>query len=568
MSQRANTSRGLDGSSASKGSRLNAVLAAGFERALVLQSRSRDAPADVGARRGARLAYDDEKEWQKQRRDKLTASLLPYWVKLSKTNIPRVRIVRIITENDGLFKLPTPTNPQSAEILKEVLDWGKEHEEDALKCYLEITRNAVALGSTQVREPLLGGQDGLILNQNETFFSWARLLSATPDGVVFAADEKDVYGQPKTGRGLLEIKAPGDPMPVPSPSGIGTIPRRHDVEICIRLEFEYALLVQAWAQLEVVQEADFVDLIKWKKDYTFGKNYIYYGRLYRNSIYHGAIKTAMAPSFSSFQEALDVLYETDDEDNPDPELARKKREFEPKKQTTSTKNNLKAALNKWTDTSLKWRNCDPYDAAAGYPWRSKAELREVGRSPSFLANRYQLETGEVATHEDTDMYTPVPPYLKRIPQAQLKLRGYSVLAGVTVPMIFQSEHFVEPPTRIVPAPATPPPPPPPDPNALGAMTSEDAPYHIFKATDDRPFVYMGVRCIRCNMICRPFFGSNTQRWVDEGDTDSMAVCYGATVGVSEEEDARRRGVFPSALMSRDTDGGEKLDFDDEDELNV
>jgi hypothetical protein len=361
--------------------------------------------------RGYRLPHE-RVGFEDERRERLTASLLPTWLGLGKSSLSRDRIVRILNANEGLFVVPSNDFTQPA------LDWGTEHEHVALKLYMEITRFPVALGSTRRRDRLPGEHAS---NENAHFSSgideppwrWKDLLVATPDG--FVVDQEVNRGA--GGVGLLEIKCPYAPTPI-----IDGVPARHNVELPLRIESmdkndTHALLLQAWGQLEVVQDAAFVDLVVYKRSLAThgasgvvpGRGHLWMARINRHPSHQSHIKAILARSFNAFASAMAAI-EADHAIQSDPRtrgaLERPVRakavnpsadgEWELSKANTLTRKERQAirdAVDAWAADALCFR--DAGDPEGGFPWVTKRQVEFDMRDASDLIRRYDAETGEV-----------------------------------------------------------------------------------------------------------------------------------------------------------------------------
>lgn len=403
-------------------------------------------PEPVGAPRGGRMAVDNDRGlFESDRRERLTASLLPKWMGLQGPSgkILRKNIVRVMFNNDNRYAEP-PSNPFQAEMMK----WGRDHEIDGIHAYMEITRHLVGLGSLRLTaEPSERIDD----NPDGVEWKWSSLLAATPDGFVYDPTNGDPG---MLDLGLLEVRCPA----YLGESRTG-VKRRHDPEFHIGKETDHFLLLQVWEQLEVCGEAQFVDMVHWKRDKPVGQDaeeYIWLQRIYRDERTHGAIKDILASSFGEFQRALDAIEKTDErnkeldamdsDDTMDEEL---EDEYEARQIEKTTKmqpdgsykdlevrgykaneadsglvGRLKAQLDRWAFGSLCWLNTT-HIQDVGYAWRSKEwaeqKVRDLGvpraqraaaieRVLSGFACRYQLSNGQIATHfgvQGDSGYTPL-----------------------------------------------------------------------------------------------------------------------------------------------------------------
>ena len=338
----------------------------------------------------ARHVQDAEHEFKKKRAYRLTASTLPMWVRLGKSSMSRQRMVRIMNAHEGVFERPIDDHT------RQLMEYGRINEERALRGYHELTRFMVGLGSTRFRD-LLRGEEPLA-HDSKTFedVTWGNVLGATPDG--FIADPSDDHTV-----GLIEIKCPAHWR------------TRHDVDLPIDFHDDHSLLLQVWEQLEVVQQAQFCDLVKYKKTNTNPvQEYLWIARLYRDEEKMAEIKATLKPSFESFAEA--VLAMKEDAEMTESESESKSRathnlqngelpvrdgtrnEWTPRVMKTGCDTSkIKTALNNWCYTSLKFR--DSIDE--GYPWKTEAEIRSVGLDPNErLIRRYHVQTEECAIYFD------------------------------------------------------------------------------------------------------------------------------------------------------------------------
>jgi len=393
------------------------------------------------------MAVDNDRgQFESDRRERLTASLLPRWMGLTGPSgkILRKKIVRVMFNNDNRYVEPR-SNPFQAEMMK----WGRDHEIDGIHAYMEITRHLVGLGSSRIpAEPSKRIDD----SPDGVKWKWSSLLAATPDGFVY----DPTNGDPEMlDLGLLEVKCPaylGESRP--------GVKRRHDPEYHIGKETDHFLLLQVWEQLEVCREAQFVDMVHWKRDKPVGQDaeeYIWLQRIYRDKRTHAEIKDILASSFGEFQRALDAIKETDarnreldamdSDDTMDEELAdeyeARQIEKEAKRQPDGSYKDLdvrgyeadeadsglvgqlKAKLDQWAFGSLCWLNTSTYIREVGYAWRSRKwaeqKVRDLGVPPaqraaeiervlSGFACRYQLSNGQTATHfgvQGNSGYTPL-----------------------------------------------------------------------------------------------------------------------------------------------------------------
>ena len=262
------------------------------------------APLPTDAPRGGRLPYEGAK-FDSDRLNRLTASLLPFWMGLpgNFNSIGRDKIVRILNAN-GKWKLPV-----EGAIAREILNWGIKNENSAIYAYMEITRKLVGLGSTRVRDPL-AGEMPIDDNPAGTRWEWSELLGATPDGFVYDLD----VGDPGfADLGLLEVKCPAYNQLTDR-----GIPRRHDVEYHIKggdAENNHYILLQLWAQLEVCADAEYVDLFSGARHGAYpartALQYIWIQRMYRDDRKQRAIKQMLERSFGEFARALRAMADDD-----------------------------------------------------------------------------------------------------------------------------------------------------------------------------------------------------------------------------------------------------------------
>ena len=165
------------------------VLRAGFSRL------SLTAPTDAGAPRGGRLPYE-KPAFERDRRYRLTASMLPFWLGLQGTSrdpITRTEIIRILGEFDGLYSKP-PKN----DYVREMMEYGRVHEIYGIIGYMEITRSLVGLGSTRIRTTRADGEffESWDASNSAHGWDWHEVLSATPDGFVLDALDSGL-GRPR-----------------------------------------------------------------------------------------------------------------------------------------------------------------------------------------------------------------------------------------------------------------------------------------------------------------------------------------------------------------------------------
>lgn len=397
-------------------SRLATALRVGIEAL-----RAPPPTASIGiAPRGARLPYERAK-WEASRAFRLTASMLPFWVELQGGGraAQRQDIVRVMAQYGGVWQYEGTDR-----VVLELMQYGRDHEIDAVLGFMEITRHLVGLGSTRVR-----GEADLRVEHTESHegdrrWDWHELVSATPDGFVLDDDDRS--------RGsLLEAKCPcgGPPFPVPGAPGV-TIKRRHAVEQRMRFENDTYLLLQAWMQLVVCSEAEHVFLVYWKRASTApdAEQYVWLARLSRNNDLMNDVRKALGPEVDAFHHAMMWIRQfTVDEDDSDATEgegdgpmpgedvaamrarwarngqqwplaeARSPQELQDRLRTSERAVfAIKGALKAWTDRELRWR--DGADVARGFRWTSAKELEEQRRDDGMLCHRYNVRTGAVATH--------------------------------------------------------------------------------------------------------------------------------------------------------------------------
>lgn len=431
-------------------SRLAAVLRVGFEAL-----RAPAAPAaPVGvAPRGARLPYERAR-WEASRAFRLTASMLPFWVELQggRGAEQRQDIVRVMAQHGGVWQYEGTDR-----FVLELMQYGRDHEIDAVLGFMEITRHLVGLGSTRMRDEALRVEH----TQNydgERRWDWHELVSATPDG--FVLDHDDRYQG-----SLLEAKCPcgGPPIPVPGTPGV-MIKRRHAVEQRMRFENDTYLLLQAWMQLVVCSEAEHVFLVYWKcaSPAPKAEQYVWLARLSRNNALMDDVRKALGPEVDAFHHAMMWIRQfTIDEDDsdategegdgpmPDEDVAamrarwaRNGRQWplaearSPEEQQDRLRTSeraaaaIKEALKAWTDRELRWR--DGADVASGFRWTSAKELEEQRRDGGMLCHRYNVRTGAADTHSGAPratsgsaemgydpIYPPRPPANTQLNAAEL-----------------------------------------------------------------------------------------------------------------------------------------------------
>ena len=389
-----------------------------------------DPVVDIGAPRGGRMPYEADKFYI-DRINRLTSSLLPYWMGLPGdfNTISRDKIVRILNANNGRWRLPV-----DGDYASEMLRWGIQNETRGIYVYMEITRNLVGLGSTRNREPLAFEQQMTYRTSDDdptgTKWEWANLLSATPDGFIYDLEHGDAN---VADIGLLEVICPAY-------RGLteNGIMRRHDVEFHIKPETNHYYILQMWAQLETCQNADYVEIVHWKRSGPYGANaseFIWIQRLYRNSSRHESIKRMLKASFGEFARALsaidddstDATRDTDEEEEYErdrvPERARRKDRgdnempvpnYKAKEFRNRDRKELREELDAWVYESMCWRNTLEVPL---FPWRSKATLDAQQMPTSGLACRYGLSDFRVATHfgnNGQSGYTSLPVNAKRI----------------------------------------------------------------------------------------------------------------------------------------------------------
>lgn len=380
---------------------------------------------DIGAPRGGRMPFEADKFYA-DRASRLTASLLPYWMGLPGqfNSIGRDKIVRILNANDGRWRLPVDSDYAS-----KMLRWGIQNEARGIYVYMEITRKLVGLGSTRNREPLASEQR-IEDDPEGTKWEWADLLAATPDGFIYDLDHGNAG---VADIGLLEVICPAY-----SALTSRGIMRRHDVEYHIKPETNHYYMLQMWAQLETCHNAEYVDLVHWKRSTPFGQSaseFIWIQRLYRNPVKHARIKNMLQSSFGEFARALramdddstDATRNTDEDEAYErdrvPERTMRKNRGDNEmpvpgyKATAISQRDrqaLRDELDEWVRESMCWRNTLE---SPNFPWRSKATLEAQGQPMTGLACRYTLSTLEVATHfgvPGESGYTRLPVNGKRL----------------------------------------------------------------------------------------------------------------------------------------------------------
>jgi len=371
--------------------RLEEVLEAGLHAMRV-------APVST-APRGFRLHPEgnEDEEFMAVRRRRLTSSLLPFWVRLQgerRQSMSRNKIVRILADNGGHFQYEVPANPRSAEIVREMMTWGRDNEDNAILGYMEITHALVGLGNTRKRlEPVAGENT---INQARTdvpdsvpAWDWHNMMSATPDGFV-----REVAEDPEPG--LIEIKCPASLYPS-DPVGQPGMLRRYDVDWIMRFEDDRYIQVQAFMHLNVCREARYCDLVYYKRaslDPDEPNAHIWLARLYKDDAVFNELRAALESSFDSFARAMWVAQNGLPDD------------YEALKLDDKGKKAIVAALDRWIYRSLKYRN----SLEAEFPWRSRYEVVDLLKgSTGGLCQRYKIPTGEAFTHEGqrgTRGYTP------------------------------------------------------------------------------------------------------------------------------------------------------------------
>jgi len=383
--------------------------------------RKQPPPAPVGAdgaKRGGRL-QTDPKAFDHDRRWRLTASMLPYWTGLQKNSgVPMDAIIRVMAKNDGLWKWEPSGNELADSFARAAMQWGIDHEWDAICAYMEVTRQLVGLGSTRVRNVERGIELPKISNSTE----WTDLMSATPDGFTVGVDEVPA---------LLEIKCPASNDLRPA-IAINGVERRHFPDIRIEIvgppvdydADKYAtpvgrwwLLLQVWQQLAVCTQARYCDLVHWKRAYPQtgphggdpdGVDYVWISRFYRSDVHFPKIRQALHRAFRAFDHAKNYVNDVDlvermqrarhyrprrGEGENDEDSSREYGDHISDVMSDEDRRNLKIALHNWAMDELRWRYNDRQEK---YPWLSYAELGE--RPTDGWCHRFCVQTGEVATH--------------------------------------------------------------------------------------------------------------------------------------------------------------------------
>ena len=451
-------------------------------------------PLATDAPRGGRMPFERRK-FDNDRLNRLTSTLLPYWMGLPGkfSSIGRDKIVRIMNANNGRFILPVENT-----FARTALNWGINNERNGIYAYMEITRHLVGLGSTRIRDPLqvptppaaappapasqasdddgggappLGigmqaamppapppaplppppaqapvfgnsddeeedggflspggteidvlsvrsddedeGEEGNVHNAPPgTSWAWADLLAATPEGFVYDVD----HGNPGfLDLGLLEIKCPAYALPKENP-------RMHDVEHHIKgddCETNHYYLLQMWEQLELCQDAQYVDLVFWKRSAPWAQTqaqvYIYMQRMYRSAPHQRRIKEMLKSSFGEFARALRAIGNDDTDATRDEEeeewwqdnraterITRRNRgdrewavpNYQANTFSIADRAALRTELNDWSHKHMCWQDTSK---APFYPWTSKQRCDDEGRPYDTLARRYRLSDGQTAT---------------------------------------------------------------------------------------------------------------------------------------------------------------------------
>ena len=375
--------------------RLAAVLRSGLER---LMLSPRPAPTAAGAPRGGRLTYGaDREKWKDDRRFRLTASMLPYWLGLQGSSKGRVRsrseIIHVLADHHGLYD-KQPEN----EFAKEMMQYGRDHEPIAITDYMELTRNLVGLGSTRVRKQPDSGEHKHEWDPEShpgATWEWHDFVSATPDGFVMNALESGL-GRGLGLKGLLEVKCPA--LRFTRMTAIDGVARRHHPDQRLRIEDDTYTLLQCFMQLVVCTEATFVDIVYFKRvnpeDVRAAENegvaflegdYVWISRLYREDGAMGELKVLMKGSMGLFAKAMHAMRHDpraliSDEDTLD----------------LITRDKIKAVLKEWTHRALRWRS----GFEEGFPWRSMRDLEGSSEPqlPFGLVHRYHVDTGIAYNH--------------------------------------------------------------------------------------------------------------------------------------------------------------------------
>ena len=258
------------------------------------------------------------------------------------------------------------STPSPATALVAAVQWGKDHEPDAMRAYQETTRLRLSLGPRGAR-PLCGRRP-----------PFAQLLIATPDA--FVNDPTEGVGS----EGLLESNA------LPTRKGDTDLRRLDDDD----------LLLQAWAQLEMSHTAAYVDLVKWQvlhdpQQRPLGQfeECIWMARLYADRDKMLAVKQLVQLTLQPFDDAMKLLQRA-----PPPSDA----EIDARVLGIAAAHGgrgvftgqLKRALQDWAQSCLKYKHTE-----TGV-WRTEEEARaavpgDEDRALRILARRYHPYSGDV-----------------------------------------------------------------------------------------------------------------------------------------------------------------------------
>ena len=403
------------------GLRLAAVLRAGFERLSV-------APTDAGAPRGGRLPHETP-AFERDRRWRLTASMLPFWLGLegqSRPSAKRAEIVRVLGNFNGLWQ-----KPQENKTVREMMEYGRVNEVWGIIGYMEITRSLVGLGSTRVRTSRQNGEGREMWDiwNPDSEWQWHQTLMASPDGFVVDALDSGLGDGLSPFKGLLEVKCPA------SEYQDNGMPRRHNPEIRLKLEEDSYTLLQCFQQLLVCTEAKHVDIVYFKRysapnaqtgAYEM-QDHVWIARLYRHQGHMNVLRDLVHDSVELFAKAVASLRSMDDEEGSTTEddsetrdaYARQAAVWATKLEQADSKfparddrrenmmplserKRIQAALKAWTHECLRWRN--GHEPEEGYPWRSAKDLGGNVDTPEGmkvlegLCHRFHVNTGKAANH--------------------------------------------------------------------------------------------------------------------------------------------------------------------------
>ena len=403
--------------SGNAGARLAAVLRSGLARLSVT-------PINAGAPRGGRLPYE-QAAFDRDRRWRLTASMLPFWLGLEGNGKPttsRAEIVRVLGSFGGMYK------GTFSEAAQQIMNYGRENEVWGLVGYMEMTRSLVGLGSTRVRENRVSGEHVENYGKNKRGqWEWHETLSATPDGFAIEAIESGA-NRGLGFKGLIEVKCPA------GLNYVGGVKSRFNADIRINPEYNTYLLLQAFQQLLVCTEANHIDLVHWKRGELYDDqhspndthDFVWIARLYPVQRHMNAIRAQLRDSVQLFAEAIEKVRGVDGDSDTDTEsetqrkarhkqsaaewarlLASEDEENPPDEQraylSPDQKETLVVTLHEWAYECMRWRN--GHEPNEGYPWRSKKELRSMGMPETGLAHRFDVNTGRAANHEFPPKYT-------------------------------------------------------------------------------------------------------------------------------------------------------------------